>query len=158
MKSNTEQIFKEISIKTDIYSKKHDQIILTTRTRLARNLSDFKFSSINTANEKKNISNFIKETFFSYRDNKRFRFFNISRLNKIQRAFLVERHILSPEMLARLNGKGLIIKVGDDMLENSLSILINEEDHLRIQSVYPGLNIRKAYREISTLEKNWKQD
>jgi len=155
MKSNTESIFKGLNIKTELPGvKKQNQIIMTTRARIARNLSDFKFSSINTINEKKNISNFIKETFYSYKNNNNYRFFSISRLSKIQRAFLVEKHILSPEMLIKLNGKGLIIKTGEDGLDHSLSILINEEDHLRIQSVYPGLNIKKAYREISNIEKN----
>jgi protein arginine kinase len=155
MKPNIRLIFKGMDIRSDIPGgKRQNHVVMTTRARIARNLSDFKFNSINTSNEKKNISNFIKETFYSHRNSKNFRFLNISRLNKIQRAFLVERHILSPEMLARLNGKGLIIKAGEDGLDNSLSILINEEDHLRIQSVYPGLNIKKAYREISALEKN----
>jgi protein arginine kinase len=154
MKSSKESVFKGLDIQRDMPGgKKQNQIIMTTRARIARNLSDFKFSSINTKNDKQNISSFIKETFYSYGTKKDFRFFSVSRLNKIQRAFLVEKHILSPEMLTRLNGKGLIIKTGEDGLDNSLSILINEEDHLRIQSIHPGLNIKKAYREISALEK-----
>ncbi len=155
MEQDTRSIFRGINIRIDMPGgKRQNQVIMTTRARIARNLSDFKFSSINTSDEKKSISNFIKETFYSYRSNKDFKFFSISRLNKIQRAFLVERHILSPEMLAMLNGKGLIIKAGKGGLDNSLSILINEEDHLRIQSVYPGLSINKAYREVSSLEKD----
>jgi len=130
------------------------QVVLTSRARIARNISGFRFSSINTKEEKRDILQSVKDSFFKdlrYRQN--YFFYNISRLKKYQRRYLIEKHILSPEMLVRMSFKGLILKCKPSMLENSISILINEEDHVRIQSVFLGLDIYRAYKEVVKIEK-----
>jgi len=131
-----------------------NQVILTTRARLARNLSGYRFSSLNTNEDRKNILNTVRDSFFKSPGSRNFSFYNISRLSKLQRRFLLERHIVSPEMLHRLYAKGLILKFQPSDPDNYVSILINEEDHLRIQSTMPGLNIGGTYAEIVKLEKN----
>ncbi len=148
-------IFTEIDLKK-IKNTKGDyenDVILTSRARIARNLSDFCFSSINEGDEKRKILKIVRESFFEESLADDFVFYNISRLNKIQRRFLVEKHILSPEMLTKLAGKAIILSFDINTYNKSTSILINEEDHLRIQSIYPGLNIENACREIYALEK-----
>jgi protein arginine kinase len=138
--------------------KKHsgsnrDQIVLTTRARIARNLSGYKLSGINSDAEKKEILNTVRSSFFTDKKSAGFDFYSVRKLSKIQRNFLVEKHILSPEMTFRLASKGLILKFNVENFNQSLSLLLNEEDHLRIQNVMPGLNIRKAYQEVLGIEK-----
>ena len=130
------------------------QVILTSRARIARNISGFCFSSINTKEEKRDILQSVRDSFLKDPEEKQFyAFYNIARLKKTQRRYLIERHILSPEMLVRMNYKGLILKCDNPDMENTVSVLINEEDHLRIQSVIAGSDIFKAYREVSKIER-----
>jgi protein arginine kinase len=131
-----------------------NQIILTTRARIARNISGISFSSTNTGEEKKMILEIVKESFFEKTNNKnKYIFYMISKLSKTQRSYLVEKHILSPEMLLKLQSKALILKYNPQNYNRSVSVLINEEDHLRIQSVLPGLNVHNTYEEIHKIEK-----
>lgn len=130
-----------------------NKVILTTRSRIARNLGGYRFNSLNTNEEKKRILDTVKDSFFKSAGSKNFSFYNISRLSKLQRLFLLERHILSPEMLNRLYGKGLLFKFSSPDPDDYISILVNEEDHLRIQSTRAGLNIEKTYEDIVKVEK-----
>jgi len=131
----------------------NNQVILSTRVRVSRNLTGYKFNSVSTNLEKKEILNLVKSIFFDNNKNSDFEFYNISRLSKIQRQFFLERHILSPEMTYKLNFKGLILKKSKKSLDEVLSILINEEDHLKIQSIVAGLDIEKAYKNVVVMEK-----
>ncbi len=129
------------------------QIVLSTRVRVARNLSGFKFSGFSINSEKKEILKLVKSTFFSNKKSSSYTFSNVSKLSRIQRGFFIEKHILSPEMAYKLYSKGLIFKNIDKDFNEFLSILINEKDHIRIQSVICGLNIQKAYSQVLSLEK-----
>ncbi|MBM3705531.1 MAG: hypothetical protein FJW66_03300 [Actinobacteria bacterium] len=130
-----------------------DGIILTTRSRIARNLNGFRFNTANSMPEKKEILESIRNSFFSSEKSKNYIYYNISKLSRLQRRFFVERHILSPEMIFRLYAKGLILKLDHRNFNVSVSIMINEEDHLRIQSTMPGLNICRTFKEIAEVEK-----
>lgn len=148
---NKKDGIRKVSLKKK--NKIENNIILTTRVRTARNLAGYKFGNINTAPEKKEILQIIKSAFFNNNKSEGFDFYNISRLSKIQRQFLVEKYVLSPEMVFKLYSKGLILKFNEENFDESLSILINEEDHLKVQCVIPGLNIQKAYKEVQSIEK-----
>jgi len=145
---------KRPSVKKDATN----QVILTTRSRIARNLSGYRFSGLNTNDDKKNILDTVKKSFFKPGYDKDFIFYNIVKLSRTQRRVLLEKHLLSPEMLSRLYAKGLILKFNLSNPEESVSIMINEEDHLRIQSIMPGLCINKTYSEIVKVEKILEKD
>jgi protein arginine kinase len=61
---------------------------------------------------------------------------------------------MSSEMNTELYGKGLIVNSDPDVKNKSISIMINEEDHLRIQCIKRGLKIYESYKEIFKIEKN----
>jgi protein arginine kinase len=154
MNNSKSSIFNTGKITSKKKSKDYkDSVILTTRARIARNLSGYKLNGISSVSERKEILGLVKTSFFSDEKNKGFDFYNISKLSRIQRSFLSEKHILSPEMMFKLQSKGLILRFNGKNYSESLSVLINEEDHLRVQSIVPGLNIKKAYFEALKLEK-----
>ncbi|MBM3707436.1 MAG: hypothetical protein FJW69_03700 [Actinobacteria bacterium] len=154
MKNLKTKIFEADNIHTILLRKAvKEQIIITTRTRIARNISGFRFNSISSNKEKKDIANIIKDVFFSAFSGKNYAFYNISRLSETQRRFLLEKHILSPEMVLQLYGKSLILKLNPSCQDKVVSIMINEEDHLRIQSTMPGLSVYKTYSDVLKLEK-----
>jgi protein arginine kinase len=134
--------------------KSDDQTIMTTRARIARNIAGFRFSSINNETERKEILDLVKNTFFSFNRNKGYSFYTMNKLSKTQRKLLVERHLISYEMTLKLSGKGFILRGDSSEMGKAISIMINEEDHLRIQSIIPGLNIYRSYNEISRIEKD----
>jgi len=154
MKKLKTKIFELEGFQDALFNKRmKEQIIVTTRTRIARNIAGFRFNSLSSKKEKKNISNIVKDVFFGSAPNRDYVFYNINRLSEIQRRLLLEKHILSPEMISQLYGKSLILKLIPGYLNEVVSIMVNEEDHLRIQSITPGLNVYKTYNNVLKMEK-----
>jgi protein arginine kinase len=154
MKNLGTKIFEAINFRDTLTKKvRQDQIILMSRTRIARNISGFRFNSISTKKEKKDILNIVKDVFYCSGCNRDYAFYNIGKLTETQRRFLLEKHILSPEMVLQLYGKGLILRLSSSYQEGAVSVMINEEDHLRMQSIMRGLSIYKTYKDVLKLEK-----
>jgi protein arginine kinase len=71
----------------------------------------------------------------------------LSGLTSVQKQVLVERHLISREHAARTDGSAAVIE-----RRQSLSIMVNEEDHLRLQSIRPGLNLRVAFDALNIVD------
>ncbi len=115
-------------------------IVISSRIRLARNLMNFPFTHMMTQKQAEKIFEEVKETI---ENNsvlaKDIEIIKIKDLSLIERQVLVEKHLISPALAE--NPEGAVFLTED----NSLSIMVNEEDHLRIQCLYPGLNLEKAW-------------
>jgi len=139
------------SVKRKFSNSNSNQIILTTRARIARNLTNHKFGSMNDNQEKKAILNLVKDTATQIKELSDYRFYATGKLTKIQRKLLIEKHLMSSEMSQRMQGKGILVKSDhsyQSYSKKSVSIMINEEDHLRIQCITPGLSIQQSYLEV----------
>ena len=66
----------------------------------------------------------------------------MSDLSSLEREVLVEKHLISPQ-LANPKGHGAVLLSEDE----SVSVMVNEEDHIRIQCIYPGLQLEEAYQQ-----------
>jgi protein arginine kinase len=122
-------------------------IVISTRVRLARNLAGYAFPN---AAEKDELYEVIREVYEAITPSQQFRapmFLDMLRLDKLDRKFLVERRLISPPYAEADNAAMLV--VGED---EYLSVMVNEEDHLRIQSIQPGLNVETAWRLIAQLD------
>lgn len=108
-------------------------IVLSSRVRLARNISKIPFGQKMSNAELEKIEDICKTAL------PELKFIDLSNLNSIERAALKENHLISPEM-ADQNKKGSIL-VNDDC---TLSILVGEEDHIRIQAMDSGLAFEKC--------------
>jgi protein arginine kinase len=124
-------------------------VVISSRVRLARNLVTYPFSSkiveeqaAALVNEVKQISGALSE-----KENRRFYACNISTLSDIDKIAMVERHIVSPLLAEKEQTTGLIL--ADD---ESVSIMINEEDHVRIQAIVGGMNLEQAYAEADRID------
>lgn len=117
-------------------------IVVSSRVRFARNVDGFLFSSkLNKAGAEEIISK-IKNSVLTSSElscNK-FNFFNSKDLTKIQKLSLLERHVVSPDFVKNTLPAAVAVS-----LDESVSIMVNEEDHLRIQVLETGLNLNKAY-------------
>lgn len=71
----------------------------------------------------------------------------LSRLDSVQKQVLVERHLISREHAARTEGSAAVIE-----RRQNFSLMLNEEDHLRMQSIRPGMQLREAYEALNELD------
>jgi len=124
--------------------------VISSRVRLARNLADLPFPCRNTAEQAKEVAARVKDAVFgngAMAD--KFVYVDIRELNPIDRQTLVEKHLISPEMLEEKKETGAMISK-----DEKVSIMINEEDHLRIQCLFQGMRLNKAWQlcdKINTL-------
>ena len=130
----------------------HDRIVMSSRVRLARNLRDAAFPGWAKKPERVKILETIlpalsalpemADSFAEAMDN----------LTALDKQVLVERHLISREHAAKNFGSGIVLN-----REESFCVMINEEDHMRMQALRPGFQIREAWLAIdrldSTLEK-----
>lgn len=122
-------------------------IIVSTRARLARNAVGFKFVGRATLKEKVETETFIRER-LAFVPELDLRYLPLKDASATDRLFLVERHLISKEHANADWPRG--IAIGKD---DSVSIMVNEEDHLRIQVLRSGLQLRAAESEAYRVER-----
>lgn len=115
-------------------------IVISSRVRLARNLKDVPFPHLLSEAGARDIINQVYEAFRSNPVlSRNAELYIMDELSSEQKNMMVEMHLISLDLSA--SKKGAVI-INED---RTVSIMINEEDHLRIQTVFPGLNPEKAY-------------
>ncbi|WJY26980.1 MULTISPECIES: protein arginine kinase [Sporosarcina] len=119
----------------------HSDIVMSTRIRLARNLRGFRFPISFPHEEAEKIGELIADALL-IPEKKGYSYTRMSDLKKLDRQTLVEKHLISPQ-LADAVMYGAVLLSEDE----TVSIMVNEEDHLRIQCIYPGLQIENAYQK-----------
>ncbi len=124
-----------------------DHIVFSSRVRLARNIQGFSFPDRAKKPERVRCLDTIRgavESLPAMLDG-----FSspMDALSASDKQLLVERHLISREHAAKSGGSGLVV----DRLE-SLSVMINEEDHLRMQSLRPGLQLREAWQAVDEVD------
>ncbi|MEN3045564.1 MAG: ATP--guanido phosphotransferase [Candidatus Hydrothermales bacterium] len=128
-------------------SPSYSDIVLSIRLRLARNLKAYHFPLFIDEEKKVQIFNLLKDALFSIDKLKNLEIYEIGELERIEKDFLVERHLISRDLLKGGRGSGLVID-----MEERISIMLNEEDHLRIQVFYPGFMFEEAFMKIMEID------
>ncbi len=125
-------------------------IAVSTRVRLARNLSGLPFPFRMTSEQRDDLKNRVKSTIKNSNSPyaKKLKFIDMADVPETEVKAMVERHIISPEF-ARINNSKAIILSEDE----SISIMIGEEDHIRIQVILAGLQLEKAYQMAEELDR-----
>lgn len=124
-------------------------VIVSTRVRLARNLRGYPFPAKldldgrQTVNEL--VRNAVQNGNSAIRD--RFQYIEMEKLTEPEAVSLVERHLISPEFASEREGRALLL-----MDDESVSIMINEEDHVRLQVMQQGLSLSQAYEMADKLD------
>ena len=119
-------------------------IILSSRVRLARNISNIPFPSVMEQDKAEFVMNSVKDAVITDQAEKYYSFIIMQHQKPLDKQTLVEKHLISPGLLKNSQNSAVII---DE--DEITSIMINEEDHIRIQAILPGLQIKKAW-EIGT--------
>lgn len=122
-------------------------VVISTRIRFARNLNSFPFPCKLSEKQKVEVINLVKNVISEDEIGKELKYVDLRSLSKVDRVSLVERHITSPNFVEETYGRGLFLS--DD---ESVSIMINEEDHIRLQVIIPGLNFEDSYSIADKLD------
>ena len=125
----------------------HDRIVMSSRVRLARNLRDAAFPGWAKKPERLKVLETIRPAVESLPEMKDAFSEAMDNLTTLDRQILVERHLISREHAAKSSGSGLVFN-----REESFCVMINEEDHLRMQALRPGLQLRQAWSAIDHLD------
>jgi len=121
----------------------HDRIVMSSRVRLARNLAAGAFPGWAKKPERVQILEAIRPAVESLPEMKDSFSETMDNLSSLDKQILVERHLISREHAAKNAGSGMVLN-----REESLCVMINEEDHLRMQSLRPGLQIKEAWAAL----------
>ncbi len=122
-------------------------IVMSSRIRLARNLSTLPFPNKARKKELNEILSIIQNAGDGVDYLKKSIFFKINELDNVDKQFLIERHLMSHEHASNPEGKALIVSE-----EEVLSIMINEEDHIRLQGMSPGMNLQTVWEKVNAVD------
>ncbi len=123
-------------------------IVLASRIRLARNLEDIPFPQQANAEQLSQVISQLKTSLYDLNSNEQdYMFIDLEKIPLLERLVLVEKHIISPDHARKAENRALI--VNDD---TTVSVMVNEEDHLRIQCLMSGLNLTEAFNEANKID------
>lgn len=131
------------------YSEKNDNdIMVSTRIRIARNLDKYVFPNLISAEDAKKVSEEIKGAIFNSNSSlaNDFEYYELAKTNPITKRALTEQHFISPDLAQSKYGAALINK------DQTMSIMINEEDHLRVQVILSGLKLKQAWDTANKID------
>jgi protein arginine kinase len=122
-------------------------IVMSSRIRLARNVADFPFIRRCSDIDRANLESTIRESMKRHPRLAELDYVNVALLEQIDRQFLVERQLISRELSDAEGARSVAIEK-----EERLSVMINEEDHLRIQVMHSGFDLQNAWERINELD------
>ena len=133
-----------------------NDVVVSSRIRLARNLKNYPF--VNRMDET-GVRACTKTVFDAAQKSgnplvSNLSFIEMDSLSDTDAAVLLERHLISPEFANERGGRGLILRESDD----AVSIMVGEEDHIRIQVMRPGLALDDAYHEAEAIDNLFDQN
>jgi len=124
-----------------------DRIVLTSRVRLARNLKDMPFPGRASKQQREDHLRAIQPVVQALPPMKKGFSSDLVSLKDLDRQLLVERHLISRELAKKKQGAAFVLSK-----DETCSIMINEEDHLRMQVILPGLQIKEAWKAVNKLD------
>ncbi len=124
-------------------------IILTSRIRLARNLENLPYPHMLNLEQAGEVIDVIASSITGSNSAiaNDFKLYRLKDMDELNRVSLFEKHIVSSDLINNFKRAGLVVSRRQD-----ISIMINEEDHIRLQVIYPGFRIKEAYEYASRLD------
>ncbi len=128
-------------------AKKGAPVVLSTRLRLARNLAGAPFPERANSSQRRDLLTTCVDQLSEMGQMKHGRFYEISELSDLEKQVLVERHLISRELCESPGGSGIYINK-----DQTCAVMINEEDHLRIQFLKSGFNLKSVWKQIDRFD------
>ncbi|MCH8148570.1 MAG: protein arginine kinase [Planctomycetes bacterium] len=125
----------------------YSDVVISSRIRLARNLASMPFLSTATVEERTNIYQTLAKAIGEVSNGSNALLIDIENAEAIDRHLLVERHLISRQHAVAEGSRGVSISPTE-----TLALMINEEDHLRIQALRSGLQLEDAWSEVNEVD------
>src|SRR6266540_1141143 len=125
----------------------HNKIVMSSRVRIARNVKGAAFPGWAKKAERIRILESLRPAIQSLPQMADCFSESMDNLTPLDKSILVERHLISREHAAKNAGSGLVLN-----RDESLCVMINEEDHLRMQALRPGLQLKQAWQAIDSID------
>jgi len=123
------------------------EIVISSRIRLARNVAGFPFLSKCSRAQRTQIETRTRETILAAQIAPQTLYVDLDAAPDVDRQLLVERHLISKPHAAAEGARG--VAVGEN---ETISIMVNEEDHLRVQVLRSGLQLEEAWEQINAID------
>ncbi len=129
-------------------------IVISSRVRLARNLSQYPFLTRANEQQRAEIHEAIRRALakVGLGENGHL-YIDLDQTNELTNRFLLERHLISRELANGSGDRGVLFNRSE-----MLAVMVNEEDHLRIQAIRAGFQIREAHSDIQWIDDQLDQD
>ncbi|MBQ2613839.1 MAG: protein arginine kinase [Clostridia bacterium] len=124
-------------------------VVLSSRVRLARNIQGIPFPRRTNAEQQEKVLSLCKDAMLK-NDNdwsKGISYIDLSLMEDYEKQAIAEKHIISPQMMENNRKRGILLS--DD---NKISILLNEEDHIRIQVMEAGFALEQCFQEANRVD------
>lgn len=126
-------------------SGKEEDVVVSTRIRVARNIEEYKFPNLIDSDESESITNKILNSLENRDEN--YKFYRTQDLNEIDRNIFVEKHLISPNLSTSVEHGSFLLRN-----DEKATIMINEEDHIRIQILLSGFDIEEGWKICSLID------
>lgn len=128
---------------------KESDIVISSRVRIARNILHHPFPMLATNTQSEEVLKLLQGVLSDKALQAHGKLYPVllADLDELDKRVLVEKHLISPN-LANDSRNGAVFISEDE----SLSIMVNEEDHLRIQCLYPGLQVQEAWEKATAID------
>jgi protein arginine kinase len=122
-------------------------IVLSSRVRLARNLEQIPFPAVADEIQLKQVLTAAQNALPIPGSMQGAEFIRLAEISPLERQLLVEKHLISPQQTQNVKYKAAIVRE-----DEAVSVMVNEEDHLRIQTIFPGLQPLEAWYLASKVD------
>ncbi|MFH1767923.1 MAG: protein arginine kinase [Candidatus Omnitrophota bacterium] len=122
-------------------------VIISSRMRLARNIDNFPFPRKADVSQKREIIEMVKENCRQLNPVDDVSFVNMDEVVDLDKQFLLERHLISHQHAQSAKGRGFCSTASE-----VFSIMVNEEDHLRMQVIMSGFDLKNAWEMINSVD------
>lgn len=132
-----------------IEAGKLPEVVVSTRIRFARNLQEYPFPIRLDAKGKQEVNSIVREVLSNEQSPLagKFTYYDMAKLDDVAALALVEKHLVSPEFVNGREGRGLLISK-----DESVSIMLCEEDHIRLQVMKSGFSLEDAFTFANNLD------
>lgn len=139
---------KELLLQHSAWMTETDSpVVISSRVRLARNLEDFPFPHVLGPEGAGQVEQIVSQVLTDIEGNIGLRYISLTELNSVEHQVLIEKHLISPSLGGSTGARGVALAP-----DHRYAVMVNEEDHVRIQVLMPGNQLLETHRLATGLD------